>query len=367
MLIHRTKRKLKIYKRHNEYVYEQLQQLNSLLAHSHDRQEMLDGLARMPSGSLQFNNQWIYTVGYINIALFFSLFIIPIGHFLVIFIIIALALISYICYENQQPVIHCIQNLEKKMIQHQYQLQYSLLPMSFSGHYRSSSLALAFFKQRFFPLFEQGTVSNTFTDFASTSWTDCHGRTYPVVIFQYEYINDVPASHLQQASQPMIHLSWMDFVQNRGRHRVHQRKPQQLWGIFVFNVDLNGFAVSTEHDRFPTEYYSRWQSSDIQVNQKFSIRGESERHLAQTMTPHRILLLNQIFAQRKGYLHCHSDMSMMCFLGKRPILQIPNHQYEHIANVAHLRGHLRRLKLAEYESLQHDLLAFLENSLDVID
>lgn len=364
MPIDSFKYNLKKSQSHNQKVHQQLKELNALVHQCHSREQLLAALSEMKNAPLQFNNRWINYIVCINLILLVLFVVLPKFNFLILLLILSLSFLAYIYYENDEPIQHCVNRLERFVIQHQYNLNYSNLPLSIA-HYNRNGMALTVLKQRFNPLFEQGSFANTFTDYASSVWVDEQGKSYSVLVFEYEYVQSSATSdYLPHDVNMWIEI--FEALQNIFKKNRHQhRKYEHLWGVFVFDVDLNGFAIATENKYFPQDYIAQWKTSDIQMNRNMYIRGESELHLAQTITSHRALLLNQIFTQRKGYLHCHADMSVMCFLGKKPILQMPKVDVKQFDDLARLRGYLRRLKLAEYERLQHDLLDFLSHSPDI--
>lgn len=356
------KKGVKRTQRHNQKVYDELANLQQLCDETHNAEQLLEALAQTRNAPLKFNNQWIYTLGYVAIVCVLLMFIIPQLKWLWILAIFTLAFIAYLYYENNEPIEQCIANLEQKIIKCRYDLKYSEFSISVAHHYRGGSEAIRFLKQRFYPLFEQGEISNTITNYASTTWVDSQGKSYPVLVFQYEYIFDTFVFKDYVPSDIKLLASIWNMLTAKHKSQEQGQKVEHLWGVFVFNADVHGFAVSTENSYFPESYISEWKTADIQINKRLYIRGESDLHLAQMMTAQRVLLLNQLFTHRQGYLHCHDDMSIMCFLGKRPLLQLPMADYTKIDDIARVRGHLRKLRLMEYERLQQDLLALLQNN-----
>lgn len=356
------KKGVKRTQRHNQKVYNELANLQHILYETQQEEHLFTALTELRNAPLKFKNQWIVYVIAINALLFFLFLVLPKYNGFIFLLIMVLSFIAYLHYETQKPIQQCIIAFEKRIIRQHYDLNYLTFPPSFmQHHHRSGLMAFSFLKQRFYPLFEQGEISNVFPEYASSVWTDAQGKHYPVLIFQYDAVHKTAGNHKYLPNGFDILLELLDRLTTSKTINQDGQKIEHLWGVFVFDVEMNGFAVATKNQYFPAHYTKQWRTADIQINQRLFIRGERDLHLAQMMTAQRLLMLNQLFAKRDGYLHCHADMSMMCFLTNKPLLQLPKTDYQQIDDIARLRGHLRRLKLVEYEQLQKDMLAFLQN------
>ena len=134
---------------------------------------------------------------------------------------------------------------------------------------------------------------------------------------------------------------------------------KDLWGVFVFDVEIQGLAITTARKNFYYPYSFPWHTSDIQTNEKLNIFGSDEMQTAKLLSPAFVLKLADFFAQRQGDLMFHPTSHTLCFLGPADLFKIST-QAKKIQDISVLRGHLRTFKLPYLESLQRDLTHFLK-------
>lgn len=246
---------------------------------------------------------------------------------------------AYISYEESKPIDDVIEYLEQQSIAKKYNLAFQQQPQHISVPLQPV-LFIAHLK-RLFPVFNQGSIANDFPYYASTQWTDDAGKQHQVMVFQYHYVNEIR-------------------IRNKDGNEVQVKEVHKdLWGIFVFDVELPGLAVTTSNREFDDPYSFPWHTSDIQINQKLNIFGSDEMQMAKLLTPAFVLRLDEFFAQRQGDLIFHPDSHILCFLGPADLFHISS-RAKKIHDISALRGHLRTFKLPYLESLQRDLTQFLK-------
>ena len=246
---------------------------------------------------------------------------------------------AYISYEDKQPIDDVIEFLEQQSINKKYQLALHQQPQHISVPLQPV-LFIAHLK-RLFPVFNQGTISNDLPYYASTIWEDEDGQQHQVMVFQYHYVNEM-----------LVRDKNGDDVRVKEIHK-------DLWGVFVFDVETQGLAITTANKDFYYPYRFPWHTSDIQTNQKLNIFGSDEMQTAKLLSPAFVLRLADFFAQRQGDLMFHPSSHTLCFLGPANLFKIST-QAKNIQDISALRGHLRTFKLPYLESLQRDLIPFLK-------
>ena len=161
------------------------------------------------------------------------------------------------------------------------------------------------------------------------------------MVFQYHYVNEVR-------------------VRDKNGNDVKVKEiHKDLWGVFIFDIAIQGLAVTTGNKTFDQSYRFPWHTSDIQTNQKLNIFGSDEMQTAKLLTPAFVLKLADFFEQRQGDLMFHPTRSTLCFLGPLNLFKIST-QAKNIQDISTLRGHLRTFKLPYLERLQDDLTHFLK-------
>lgn len=246
---------------------------------------------------------------------------------------------AYISYQDKAPIHEVIQFLEQQSMAKKYQLashqqpqhiSITLQPVLFIAHLKG-----------LFPVFNQGSISNHFPYYASTIWTDENEQQHQVMVFQYHYVNEVR-------------------VRDKNGNDVKVKEiHKDLWGVFIFDIAIQGLAVTTGNKTFDHSYRFPWHTSDIQTNQKLNIFGSDEMQTAKLLTPAFVLKLADFFEQRQGDLMFHPTRSTLCFLGPLNLFKIST-QAKNIQDISTLRGHLRTFKLPYLERLQDDLTHFLK-------
>ncbi len=243
--------------------------------------------------------------------------------------------LAYLTYESRQPIDDVIAFLEERIMYLRYELNFNTAPAHI-GSTASSLLVISKLRQSF-PLFTQGNKANDFVQFASTLWLDEHDRQHQVMLFQYHYVNEVAIHGIDTE-----------------KHKLIETHKDQ-WGVFVFQIEAQGFAASNKHDDFPAPYTKRWRSSDIGVNQKIYIAGYDEHQLARSISPSMTLKLSDFFQQFSGDIIYHFQENMLCFCGDRDLFKI-SAQKKDIRDISTLRGHLRTLRMPEYEKFRQSML-----------
>ncbi|MEC8055509.1 MAG: hypothetical protein VX136_00025, partial [Pseudomonadota bacterium] len=167
------------------------------------------------------------------------------------------------------------------------------------------------------------------------------GHDYTAFFFQYSYIEE---THFRFADGDKVTI---------------RRTENNLWGVFIFETQIHGLAVTNRRQDIGFPYEVRWNSSDIQVNQQLQIYGMDQLHLVKMLNPALLLRLSDFFKSRKGELIFHSHQNMMCFLGDENLFEVSSRTRE-IQDISSLRGHLRTFRLKHYEQLCSDLSTFLK-------
>ena len=330
-----------IRRKKNERVFNNIARLSDIGRHAQTHQQILDALHPWNAPTvLKFENVLPLLLAISGLVIALLVFIQPTQFWAQFSFLIGLSMIfcAYLSYEDQQPIQDVIASLEQHSIQKKYQLAAYQAPQHFSIHLQPV-LFIAHLK-RLFPVFNQGTVSNQFPYYASTIWTDENEQQHQVMLFQYHYVNEMRVKNKdgQEVKVTEIH--------------------KDLWGIFVFDVKIQGLAISTANKTFAAPYLFPWHSSDIQTNQKLKIFGSDDMQSAKMLSPAFVLKLADFFEQRQGDLIFHPTQGTLCFLGPVNLFKIST-QAKNIQDISALRGHLRTFKLPYLESLQRDLTAFL--------
>ncbi len=60
---------------------------------------------------------------------------------------------------------------------------------------------------------------------------------------------------------------------------------KDLWGVFVFDVDMQGLAITSMNTPFYYPYSFPWHSSEHQINQRLKFYGSDEMQTAKLMSP----------------------------------------------------------------------------------
>ncbi|MCP0910988.1 MULTISPECIES: hypothetical protein [Acinetobacter] len=342
MPIESVQQSIHIRRKKNAVVFQNIARLWDLGRQAKSHQDLLDGLHPWNGPiTLKFENNLPLALAGIGLLLIVSIFIAPENIWIQsgVFLGGLLLFWAYLCYEQQQPLDEVIGFLEDVALAKKYQLAFQqqpqhisipLNPLHFIGHLK-----------RLFPLFNQGSLSNEITRYASTVWEDENGQQHQVLLFQYHYIDEVQVRNKQ--GQPVKLM------------QVHK----DLWGVFVFDIQIQGLAVTTSRRKFYYPYSHPWHSSDIRTNQRLSFYGSDPMQTAKLLSPGFVLRLADFFAQRQGDLLFHPENRMLCYLGPHDLFQVSS-KHRHINDISTLRGHLRTFKLRQLEQLQHDLVQFLK-------
>ncbi|RYL28418.1 hypothetical protein [Acinetobacter piscicola] len=241
---------------------------------------------------------------------------------------------AYLIYEPRSPIEEVMQFLEKRMLMLKYDLQFNRVP-SFLPQSSNSLLVMSKLKQSF-PLFSKGNAINEITQYIATTWEFEH-KKYPVLLFHYYYINELPMSQF-----------------NKDQNKKQGIRKDQ-WGAFVFATPRLGFAASNQRHAFFEPYTQKWSTSDILVNENLNIFGHDQNQLARHISPMMTLKLSDFFQDYSGEVVFHFEEDMLCYMGDQNLLQ-HRQNIEKIRDVSQLRGHLRTLRMAEYERFQQHML-----------
>ena len=337
-----VKYSIHIRRKKNERVFNNIARLWEIARQAQTYQDILDALHPWNAPIvLKFENVLPLLLAAAGLFFILLIFIHPGNIWIQISLISGFFMIfwAYISYEESKPIDEVIEYLEQQSIAKKYNLAFQQQPQHFSVPLQPV-LFIAHLK-RLFPVFNQGSISNDFPYYASTQWTDDEGKQHQVMVFQYHYVNEIR-------------------IRNKDGNEVQVSEVHKdLWGVFVFDVEVHGVAVTTANKEFYYPYSFPWHTSDIQVNQKLNIFGSDEMQMAKLLTPAFVLRLDEFFAQRQGDLIFHPDSHILCFLGTADLFHISS-RAKNIHDISALRGHLRTFKLPYLESLQRDLTQFLK-------
>lgn len=250
------------------------------------------------------------------------------------FVTFLCALFAYIIYESHQPIAEVIDFLEQRMLLLRYDLHFNAMPNSIAA--TSNALLVMSKLKQTFPLFYQGNVSNEITQFASTTWHDGEIE-HQVMLFQYHYVNELVIRGFDSEKQKV--------------KQVHKDQ----WGAFIFQMPALGFAASNRQDHFIEPYTQKWLTSDILVNQKLHIFGCDQQQLARSISPSLTLKLNDFFQQYSGDVVYHFQENMLCYMGQQNLFGLSKNKHA-LKDISVLRGHLRTLRLPEYEKFKLSML-----------
>ncbi|WP_291371009.1 MULTISPECIES: hypothetical protein [unclassified Acinetobacter] len=337
-----VKHSIHIRRKKNERVFNNVARLWDITRKAQTHQDILDSLHPWNAPIvLKFENVLPLLLAAAGLFFILLIFINPGNIWIQISLISGFFMIfwAYISYEESKPVDEVIEYLEQQTIAKKYNLAFQQQPQHLSVPMQPV-LFIAHLK-RLFPVFNQGSISNDFPYYASTQWTDDEGKQHQVMVFQYHYVNEIR-------------------MRNKDGNEVQVKEVHKdLWGVFVFDVEVQGLAVTTANKDFYYPYSFPWHTSDIQINQKLNIFGSDEMQMAKQLTPAFVLRLDEFFAQRQGDLIFHPDSHILCFLGPADLFHIST-RAKNIQDISALRGHLRTFKLPYLESLQLDLTQFLK-------
>ena len=342
MPVDSVKRSIHIRRRKNQVIFRNIARLWDLGRSAHSHQDILDGLHPWNAPiSLRFENLLPRLLAAAGALTALPVFFQPAHFWAQLCLLAGLLMIfwAYISYENDDPVQEAIAFLERESIAKKYQLAFGRQPQHLS--IPLNPLHFAAHLKRLFPVFNQGSLSNDISNYASTVWEDENGRQHQVLVFQYHYVDEIKA---RGKDGEEIKLK-----------EVHK----DLWGIFVFDAAIQGIAVSSVNTAFYYPYSFPWHSSDIQINQRLKFYGSDEMQTARLMSPGFVLRLADFFAQRQGDLMFHPSSSILCFLGAQDLFKASS-KAEKIEDISALRGHLRTFKLTALENLKHDLMQLLK-------
>ncbi|MHA3893053.1 hypothetical protein [Acinetobacter sp. GXMZU3951] len=331
-----------IRRKKNKVVFHNIARLWDVGRQAQSHQQILDGLHPWNAPiTLKFDNALPILLGMTSAVLSFAILIEPSSLWAqsCLFFGILMLFWAFICYENDDPIEEVIDYLEQQTIAQKYQLAYHRQPQHISIPL-NPVLFIAHLK-RLFPLFDQGSVANDFPIYASTVWMDEQHKAHQVLVFQYHFVNEIRMKD-KDGNQVKV-------------QEVHR----DLWGVFVFDIEMPGLAITTASKSFGYPYSFAWQTSDIQTNQRLKIYGCDQMQLAKMLTPATVLRIADFFQYRSGDLLFHPESNVLCYLGPHDLFKISS-KAENIQDISSLRGHLRTFKLPHLEQLKSDLLQFLK-------
>lgn len=342
MPIDAVKHSIHIRRQKNEVVFQNIARLWHLGREAKSHQALLDGLHPWNAPiQLSFDNKLPLFLALFGTVQILTIIISPhniwfqcnatLGFFILLW--------AYLTYETKQPLQDVIEYLEETALSHKYKLKFQQQPEHIS--IPLNSLQFIGHLKRLFPLFERGSLSNDISRYASTVWEDEDGKQHQVMVFQYHYVDELQT-----------------YDKNGDRVTVKEIH-KDLWGVFVFDVAIQGLAISTSNKKFYYPYDYDWHSSDIQTNQKLKFYGSDPLQMAKIMSPGFVLRLADFFAHRQGDLLFHPEKQLLCYLGPHDLFKVSSRQKQ-INDISTLRGHLRTFKLIELEKLQQQLLQFLK-------
>ena len=333
-----------IRRKQNALVFRNIARLWDIARHSQSEQQLLDQLHPWQANPrLKFDNGLAIFLLLSAVLLLLPWMLLSTSIWTQITALLSVVLLfwSYLIYEPKKPIRDVIEYLEQEMITKKYDLHYHR-PPHFLTQPLNPRLFIAQLKQKF-PLFDQGSLSNSIPFYASSVWKHAD-QQHQVLIFQYHFVNELQ-------------------VRDQDGDRVTVKEVHHdLWGVFIFELPPNlGTFAATTHKRktFVKPYQRAWQSSDIGLNQRVRLSGNDDMALAKTFGPAFSLKLADFFAQRQGDLLLNREHNMLCFLGPDDLMQVMSQQQKKIEDISSLRGHLRTFKLPHLEQLQQDLIRLL--------
>lgn len=327
----------------NQQILQSVARLWELGRHAKTEQDILDGLH--PWGKhneLKFYNTLPKILVMIGVTCFIlGWFLHPyLPYVLSVLFASGCCFLAFLVYESYDPIEEVIDYLEQRMMLLKFDLHFQSMPSIFTQT-SSSTLMLSQLKQ-LFPLFSQGSVSNEIGLYASTTWIDDTGVSHPVMLFQYHFVSDFKISNAE------------------GKRQKVKEIHKDLWGAFIFQTPARAFAASDKRKSFFYPYHFKWQSSDILLNQKIHLFGDSQQHLARNISPSMTLKLANFFEENSGDLISHFQESIIFFMGENNLLRRSNKkQADDIRNISELRGYLRTLNMPAYQQFQQSMLKFL--------
>lgn len=343
MPINTVQRLLHLRTQKNQQILQSIARLWDIGRHAKTEQEILDGLH--PWGKhneLKFYNILPKALAILGISCFILVWFLDpdLPYFLSVLFGACCCFLSFLIYEAHEPIEEVIEYLEQRIMLLKFDLHFQSMPSIFTKT-SNSTLMLSQLKQ-LFPLFQQGSVSNDMGLYASTTWIDNLGVAHPVMLFQYHYISDfkVPTAEGKLQKIKEIH--------------------KDLWGAFIFQTPACAFAASDKRKTFFHPYDFKWQSSDISLNQKIHLFGDSQQRLAKNISPSMTLKLADFFEENSGDLVSHIQENITLFMGEKNLLRRSNKkQAKDIRNISELRGYLRTLNMPAYQQFQQSMLKFL--------
>lgn len=342
MPIDSVKHSIHIRRKKNEVVFRNIARLWDLGRNAHSHQDILDGLHPWNAPiTLRFENLLPRLLALCGAICILPAFFQGSHLWAQLSFIAGLMMVfwAYLSYEQDDPIEEVIQFLERESIAKKYQLQFGRQPQHISVPMNQAHF-MAHLKN-LFPVFKQGSISNDISNYASTTWADEDGRQHQVLVFQYHYINEIK-------------------VRDKDGQEVRLKEVHKdLWGVFVFDVDMQGLAITSMNTPFYYPYSFPWHSSDIQINQRLKFYGSDEMQTAKLMSPGFVLRTADFFQHRQGDLMFHPNSHILCFLGPQDLFKVSSKTAE-ITDISALRGHLRTFKLAALENLEQDLTHFLK-------
>ncbi len=343
MPINTVQRLLHLRTQKNQQILQSVARLWDIGRHAKTAQEILDGLH--PWGKhneLKFYNtlpKFLVVLGIACIIL--GWFVHPyLPYMLSALFGAGCCFLAFLIYESHDSIEEVIDYLEQRMMLLKFDLHFQCMPNIFTKT-SNSTLILSQLKQ-LFPLFQQGSVSNDIDLYASTTWTDSVGISHPVMVFQYHFVSDFKVPTVEGKLQKI--------------KEIHQ----DLWGAFVFQTPALAFAASDTRKTFFHPYHFKWQSSDILLNQKIHLFGDSQQQLAKNISPSMTLKLADFFDENSGELISHFQENITFFIGENNLLRRSNKkQADDIRTISELRGYLRTLDMPAYQQFQQSMLKFL--------
>ncbi|MFV5490596.1 hypothetical protein [Acinetobacter sp. ASP199] len=342
MPIDAVQHSIHIRRKKNDVVFRNIARLWDLGRQAETHQDLLDGLHPWNGPiTLKFENNLPLALAVFGVILVLAIFIAPNNIWMQssVFLGCLLMFWAYISFEHRKPIDDVIAYLEEIALSKKYQLAFQQQPQ----HISIPLNPIQFIGQlkRLFPLFDRGSLSNEISRYASSVWEDENGQQHQVLVFQYHYIDELQVRDKEGKAVKVM--------------EVHK----DLWGVFVFDIQIQGLAVSTSKRKFYHPYSHPWHSSDIRTNQRLGFYGSNPMQMAKLLTPGFVMRLADFFEQRQGDLLFHPEKHMLCYLGPHDLFKVSS-QNNNINDIPALRGHLRTFKLVALEKLKTDLIQFLK-------
>ena len=315
-------------KKLNQDTINNVGQLNELVNQKMEYNDFLSHLKQWqgPQNFQIHNSRFGFYLFFAVVALILGVTIYP------YLVLLTFAFVIYAFIQRQSPTAyqHMLIRLEEFTLSQKYQLQFE------------TTESLTHLPQlQHFPLFKLGNDENEILNSAYGVWR-IQGSNYPFKIFNYHYVDRIERRDAE------------------GKKKV-EYEHHDLWGIQMFQIPLQGISISRYQKR-ACRLGVKWESIDIQFNQRYQQSGTNEMLLAKFFSPSHILKLDQALQAYSGDLYIHPDYPSLVWLFKQDILK-RQPDLEDIRTINDLAYHLEQLSMPEFEHFQSIATSLFEEIL----